>query len=122
MIARDQQSEIPLEAFYMAKAVQKFVPHLSKELMVSEPCALVMLLSAVSQQSSAVLGFRCRMVPTSVERLREGRGMLEKVLRSGAKVSQRHESSPTRDSALERDAGRTVKLWDVWLVGSDVLG
>uniref|UniRef100_A0A8U7MBQ3 SET domain containing 5 n=1 Tax=Corvus moneduloides TaxID=1196302 RepID=A0A8U7MBQ3_CORMO len=44
------------------------------------------------------------MVPTSVERLREGRGMLEKVLRSGAKVSQRHESSPTRDSALERDA------------------
>lgn len=56
MIARDQQSEIPLEAFYMAKAVQKFVPHLSKELMVSEPCALVMLLSAVSQQSSAVPG------------------------------------------------------------------
>ncbi|KFO58065.1 SET domain-containing protein 5, partial [Corvus brachyrhynchos] len=44
------------------------------------------------------------MVPTSVERLREGWGMLEKVLRSGAKVSQRHESSPTRDSALERDA------------------
>ncbi|XP_066051784.1 histone-lysine N-methyltransferase SETD5 [Chamaea fasciata] len=44
------------------------------------------------------------MVPTSVERLREGRGMLEKVLRSGAKVSQRHESSPTQDSALERDA------------------
>ncbi|XP_062490101.1 histone-lysine N-methyltransferase SETD5 isoform X1 [Pezoporus occidentalis] len=44
------------------------------------------------------------MVPTSVERLREGRGMLEKVLRSGAKVSQRNESSPTRDSAVERDA------------------
>ncbi|XP_058701095.1 histone-lysine N-methyltransferase SETD5 isoform X1 [Poecile atricapillus] len=44
------------------------------------------------------------MVPTSVERLREGRGMLEKVLRSGAKVSQRHESSPTQDNALERDA------------------
>ncbi|KFP86389.1 SET domain-containing protein 5, partial [Acanthisitta chloris] len=44
------------------------------------------------------------MVPTSVERLREGRGMLEKVLRSGAKVSQRHESSPTCDSAVERDA------------------
>ncbi|NXD37786.1 SETD5 protein, partial [Copsychus sechellarum] len=44
------------------------------------------------------------MVPTSVERLREGRGMLEKVLRSGAKVSQRHESSPTQDTALERDA------------------
>uniref|UniRef100_A0A8B9GI11 SET domain containing 5 n=1 Tax=Amazona collaria TaxID=241587 RepID=A0A8B9GI11_9PSIT len=44
------------------------------------------------------------MVPTSVERLREGRGMLEKVLRSGTKVSQRNESSPTRDSAVERDA------------------
>ncbi|XP_009862936.1 PREDICTED: SET domain-containing protein 5 isoform X2 [Apaloderma vittatum] len=44
------------------------------------------------------------MVPTSVERLREGRGILEKVLRSGAKVSQRTESSPTCDSAVERDA------------------
>uniref|UniRef100_A0A8C6IUC8 Uncharacterized protein n=1 Tax=Melopsittacus undulatus TaxID=13146 RepID=A0A8C6IUC8_MELUD len=44
------------------------------------------------------------MVPTSVERLREGRGILEKVLRSGAKVSQRNESSPSRDSAIERDA------------------
>ncbi|NXR07402.1 SETD5 protein, partial [Semnornis frantzii] len=44
------------------------------------------------------------MVPTSVERLREGRGILEKVLRSGAKVSQRNESSPARDSAVERDA------------------
>ncbi|XP_010079589.1 PREDICTED: SET domain-containing protein 5 isoform X2 [Pterocles gutturalis] len=43
------------------------------------------------------------MVPTSVERLREGRGMLEKVLRSGAKVSQRNESSPSCDSAVERD-------------------
>lgn len=46
------------------------------------------------------------MVPTSVERLREGRGILEKVLRSGAKVSQRNESSPTCDSAAEREAGR----------------
>ncbi|XP_009693534.1 PREDICTED: SET domain-containing protein 5 isoform X2 [Cariama cristata] len=44
------------------------------------------------------------MVPTSVERLREGRGILEKVLRSGAKVAQRNESSPTCDSAVERDA------------------
>ncbi|KGL97160.1 SET domain-containing protein 5, partial [Charadrius vociferus] len=44
------------------------------------------------------------MVPTSVERLREGRGILEKVLRSGAKVAQRTESSPTCDSAVERDA------------------
>uniref|UniRef100_A0A8C0AYA7 SET domain containing 5 n=1 Tax=Buteo japonicus TaxID=224669 RepID=A0A8C0AYA7_9AVES len=47
------------------------------------------------------------MVPTSVERLREGRGILEKVLRSGAKVSQRNESSPTCDSAVERDADDT---------------
>ncbi|NXA76515.1 SETD5 protein, partial [Thryothorus ludovicianus] len=47
------------------------------------------------------------MVPTSVERLREGRGMLEKVLRSGAKVSQRHESSPSQDSAPDRDADAT---------------
>ncbi|XP_067396587.1 histone-lysine N-methyltransferase SETD5 isoform X2 [Emydura macquarii macquarii] len=45
------------------------------------------------------------MVPTSVERLREGRGILEKVLRSGAKVSQRGEPSPTADSAAERDPG-----------------
>uniref|UniRef100_A0A8B9C9M5 SET domain containing 5 n=1 Tax=Anser brachyrhynchus TaxID=132585 RepID=A0A8B9C9M5_9AVES len=44
------------------------------------------------------------MVPTSVERLREGRGILEKVLRSGAKVSQRTESSPTCDGVIERDA------------------
>ncbi|NXS56214.1 SETD5 protein, partial [Brachypteracias leptosomus] len=44
------------------------------------------------------------MVPTSVERLREGRGILEKVLRGGAKVAQRNESSPTCDSAAERDA------------------
>ncbi|KAM6413803.1 histone-lysine N-methyltransferase SETD5 [Rhynochetos jubatus] len=43
------------------------------------------------------------MVPTSVERLREGRGMLEKVLRSGAKVAQRSESSPARDGAADRD-------------------
>uniref|UniRef100_A0A8C8RQ52 SET domain containing 5 n=1 Tax=Pelusios castaneus TaxID=367368 RepID=A0A8C8RQ52_9SAUR len=45
------------------------------------------------------------MVPTSVERLREGRGILEKVLRSGAKVSQRREPSPTAESAAERDPG-----------------
>ncbi|XP_019392331.1 PREDICTED: SET domain-containing protein 5 [Crocodylus porosus] len=43
------------------------------------------------------------MVPTSVERLREGRGILEKVLRSGAKVSQRSEPSPSGDGAAERD-------------------
>ncbi|CAM5125303.1 unnamed protein product [Eretmochelys imbricata] len=45
------------------------------------------------------------MVPTSVERLREGRGILEKVLRSGAKISQRGEPSPTGDSTAERDPG-----------------
>uniref|UniRef100_A0A8C6YXC5 SET domain containing 5 n=1 Tax=Nothoprocta perdicaria TaxID=30464 RepID=A0A8C6YXC5_NOTPE len=50
------------------------------------------------------------MVPTSVERLRESRGMLEKVLRSGAKVAQRREASPTADSAAERDAERPALL------------
>ncbi|XP_069499336.1 histone-lysine N-methyltransferase SETD5 isoform X2 [Ambystoma mexicanum] len=43
------------------------------------------------------------MVPTSVERLREGRGILERVLRSGAKVSQRGESSPIRDTFPEKE-------------------
>lgn len=56
-----------------------------------------------------------------MERLREGRGILEKVLRSGAKVSQRNESSPTRDSAIERDAGRERNLLNAWLAGSDGL-
>ncbi|XP_077180952.1 histone-lysine N-methyltransferase SETD5 isoform X3 [Paroedura picta] len=44
------------------------------------------------------------MVPTSVERLREGRGILEKVLRSSAKICQRGEPSPTRESVGEREA------------------
>ncbi|KAL8212850.1 UNVERIFIED_CONTAM: hypothetical protein K2H54_059143 [Gekko kuhli] len=44
------------------------------------------------------------MVPTSVERLREGRGILEKVLRSSAKICQRGEPSPTRESLGEREA------------------
>ncbi|XP_044308070.1 histone-lysine N-methyltransferase SETD5 isoform X2 [Varanus komodoensis] len=44
------------------------------------------------------------MVPTSVERLREGCGILEKVLRSSAKICQRGEPSPTRDSIGEREA------------------
>ncbi|CAI5767711.1 histone-lysine N-methyltransferase SETD5 isoform X1 [Podarcis lilfordi] len=44
------------------------------------------------------------MVPTSVERLREGRGILEKVLRSSAKLCQRGEPSPTRESLGEREA------------------
>uniref|UniRef100_A0ACB8EGU5 Uncharacterized protein n=1 Tax=Sphaerodactylus townsendi TaxID=933632 RepID=A0ACB8EGU5_9SAUR len=44
------------------------------------------------------------MVPTSVERLREGRGILEKVLRSSAKMCQRGEPSPTRESLGEREA------------------
>ncbi|XP_063147450.1 histone-lysine N-methyltransferase SETD5 isoform X3 [Candoia aspera] len=43
------------------------------------------------------------MVPTSVERLREGRGILEKVLRSSAKICQRGEPSPSRDSIGERE-------------------
>ncbi|XP_070594129.1 histone-lysine N-methyltransferase SETD5-like isoform X2 [Erythrolamprus reginae] len=43
------------------------------------------------------------MVPTSVERLREGRGILEKVLRSSAKICQRGEPSPSRDSVGERE-------------------
>lgn len=42
--------------------------------------------------------------------------MLEKVLRSGAKVSQRNESSPTCDTAVERDAGKRMKLLIAWLV------
>ncbi|XP_075014929.1 histone-lysine N-methyltransferase SETD5 isoform X5 [Calonectris borealis] len=38
------------------------------------------------------------MVPTSVERLREGRGILEKVLRSGAKTQQKETlQKPTKD-------------------------
>ncbi|XP_069062229.1 histone-lysine N-methyltransferase SETD5 isoform X3 [Pleurodeles waltl] len=59
------------------------------------------------------------MVPTSVERLREGRGFLERVLRSGVKVPQRGESSPSRDSFSEKelDAGEGDML-DVH--GSDI--
>lgn len=44
------------------------------------------------------------MVPTSVERLREGQGILERVLRSGVKVQQRGERSPSRDSSLDRES------------------
>uniref|UniRef100_A0A8C5R8Q6 SET domain containing 5 n=1 Tax=Leptobrachium leishanense TaxID=445787 RepID=A0A8C5R8Q6_9ANUR len=44
------------------------------------------------------------MVPTSVERLREGQGILERVLRSGVKVSHRGEQSPSRDSSLDRES------------------
>ncbi|XP_069822950.1 histone-lysine N-methyltransferase SETD5 isoform X2 [Dendropsophus ebraccatus] len=44
------------------------------------------------------------MVPTSVERLREGQGFLERVLRSGVKVSQRGEMSPSRESSLDRES------------------
>lgn len=44
------------------------------------------------------------MVPTSVERLREGQGILERVLRSGVKVPQRGERSPSRDSSLDRES------------------
>ncbi|KAG9483527.1 hypothetical protein GDO78_009443 [Eleutherodactylus coqui] len=44
------------------------------------------------------------MVPTSVERLREGQGFLERVLRSGVKVLQRGEVSPSRESSLDRES------------------
>ncbi|XP_068120903.1 histone-lysine N-methyltransferase SETD5 [Hyperolius riggenbachi] len=44
------------------------------------------------------------MVPTSVERLREGQGILERVLRSAVKVSHRGERSPSRDSSLDRES------------------
>ncbi|XP_040262560.1 histone-lysine N-methyltransferase SETD5 isoform X3 [Bufo bufo] len=44
------------------------------------------------------------MVPTSVERLREGQGFLERVLRGGVKVSQRGEMSPSRESSLDRES------------------
>ncbi|XP_077307931.1 histone-lysine N-methyltransferase SETD5 isoform X1 [Lithobates pipiens] len=44
------------------------------------------------------------MVPTSVERLREGQGILERVLRSGVKVPQRGERSPSRESSLDRES------------------
>ncbi|XP_012817150.1 histone-lysine N-methyltransferase SETD5 isoform X4 [Xenopus tropicalis] len=43
------------------------------------------------------------MVPTSVERLREGQGILERVLRSGVKVSHIGEPSPSRDISADRD-------------------
>ncbi|XP_071984029.1 histone-lysine N-methyltransferase SETD5 isoform X2 [Engystomops pustulosus] len=44
------------------------------------------------------------MVPTSVERLREGQGFLERVLRSGVKASQKGENSPSRESSLDRES------------------
>ncbi|XP_063797079.1 histone-lysine N-methyltransferase SETD5 isoform X2 [Pseudophryne corroboree] len=52
------------------------------------------------------------MVPTSVERLREGQGFLERVLRSGVKVPHRGELSPSRESSLDRESedGETEML------------
>lgn len=44
------------------------------------------------------------MVPTSVERLREGQGFLERVLRSGVKAPQKGEMSPSRESSLDRES------------------
>ncbi|KAM8931119.1 histone-lysine N-methyltransferase SETD5 isoform 2-T2 [Pelodytes ibericus] len=44
------------------------------------------------------------MVPTSVERLREGQGILERVLRSGVKVTHRGEQSPSRESSVDRES------------------
>lgn len=40
MVAGDWQSQIPQEAIYIAKAVQKFIPHLSRELVFSDPSFL----------------------------------------------------------------------------------
>lgn len=36
MVASDWQCKIPQELIYIAKAVQKFIPHLSIELVVSD--------------------------------------------------------------------------------------
>uniref|UniRef100_A0A5F8GB31 SET domain containing 5 n=1 Tax=Monodelphis domestica TaxID=13616 RepID=A0A5F8GB31_MONDO len=48
------------------------------------------------------------MVPTSVERLREGRGILKKVLRSSSvKVSQKEETSPAWESTTEKESDPT---------------
>ncbi|XP_072454674.1 histone-lysine N-methyltransferase SETD5 isoform X1 [Notamacropus eugenii] len=46
------------------------------------------------------------MVPTSVERLREGRGILKKVLRSSSsvKVSQKEEASPAWENTAEKES------------------
>ncbi|CAI9554090.1 unnamed protein product, partial [Staurois parvus] len=66
-----------------------------------------------SGQSKAVENISSRwMVPTSVERLREGQGILERVLRSGVKVQQRGERSPSRDSSLDRESGNNKKDGD----------
>ncbi|OCT83428.1 histone-lysine N-methyltransferase SETD5 isoform X3 [Xenopus laevis] len=43
------------------------------------------------------------MVPTSVERLREGQSILQRVLGSGVKVSHLGEPSPSRDTTADRD-------------------
>uniref|UniRef100_A0A452HZJ1 SET domain-containing protein n=1 Tax=Gopherus agassizii TaxID=38772 RepID=A0A452HZJ1_9SAUR len=79
-------------------------PHLPHVEEISPPDLRVASSSTSHCKSQENISSRW-MVPTSVERLREGRGILEKVLRSGAKISQRGEPSPTGDSAAERDPG-----------------
>ncbi|XP_075773396.1 histone-lysine N-methyltransferase SETD5 isoform X2 [Pelodiscus sinensis] len=76
------------------------MPHLEE---ISPPGAPSSSASHCKSQEN--ISSRWWMVPTSVERLREGCGLLEKVLRSGAKISQRGEPSPTRDSLAEREPG-----------------
>lgn len=40
MVASDWQSKIPQEVIYIAKGVQKFIPHLPRELVVPDPSLL----------------------------------------------------------------------------------
>lgn len=50
--------EIPLEVFYVAKAVEKFVPHVSKELVMSDPlCIGHIALSCVTAMLSCSWAF-----------------------------------------------------------------
>lgn len=51
------------------------------------------------------------MVPTSVERLREG-GSIPKVLRSSVRVAQKGEPSPTWESNItEKDSGEPMAFF-----------
>lgn len=65
------------------------------------------------------------MVPTSVERLREG-GSIPKVLRSSVRVAQKGEPSPTWESNVtEKESGeQRSAVHSCWGTGSisDVLG
>jgi hypothetical protein len=58
-----------------------------------------------------------RMVPTSVERLREG-GSIPKALRSSVRVAQKGEPSPTWDSNItEKDSGEPMAFTDKQVQG-----